>query len=357
MQPFTGRGNRLGIARNMAGWGSRMGAAALAGLPAAVGFGRSLLNRRFKRRGRRAVSTAVDAKTNVISHGLVRQEGSSTSASSYNFGRRPQYSKKLTGMTGPQHYVRNEAGTNVQSAVGLQTMYDYRYLSYTELNAIKGIVPDAPTTTSRFLIESVKAEHIMANASSYTIRARIYDVMCRRDTPVSGYDVTDTIINGLNNEGGTSTSYQTIGVDPLQSEQFNQFYKVCNVTAVDIPSGGCHRHSIKFTPNKIIHAEVVNSLSGNTAGSLADFGIFTLVMFHGQPAHDSTTTTSVTVSAASLDIITSLDIVARFWSDTSATWFRSNNLASSFAVGPQFVNDLVGQTQDAGGLHPGTLIS
>jgi hypothetical protein len=289
--------------------------------------------------------------------GLVRQEGSSTSKTVCNFGSRKGIGGRLYKLSAPQFYVRNEAGSNVQSTAGAQSSYNYAYNHYTILNAIKALCPNTPVIPSRFLFESLNAEHFMANSASFGCSVTIYDIMCRRDTPVNAFDPLNCFINGLSNEGGSGTSYQTVGATPLQSEQFNQFFKVVQTTYVDVPSGGTHRHVVNFTPNKLIHGEVVTSLSGNNVGSLKDFGIFTLFVFHGQPAHDSTTTTSVTLSASSLDIVTKISCKFRYSQESSSDWNRSNNLANSFAVGPQFVNDLVGQTQDATGLHPTILIS
>lgn len=296
-------------------------------------------------------------KSSSIRRGLVRQEGSSSSKSLVNFGSNPGVKGRAYKLSAPQYFVRNEAGVNVQSTAGAQSAYQIPYTHYSVLKAVLNTSPNTPSAAARYLMESVSAEHLLANAASFGASLTIYDVVCRRDTPIAGYDPVNCFINGLSDEGGSGSSYTTVGATPFQSEQFNQFFKVVQTTKVDVPSGGTHRHIISFKPNKMLHGEVINSLVANSAGSLADFGIFTLFVFHGQPAHDSTTVSSVTLSPASFDIITKLDYRYRYSQESAADWTRSNNLATTFAVGAQFVNDLVGQVQDASGLHPSTLIS
>lgn len=302
---------------------------------------------------RRAGSETVTARARK---GLVRQEGSSVSASTCNFGKRDRFSNKLQKASAPQYLSTNDAGQNYQSSVGKQFIFQYPWLSYTDLHAMYVTAPGTPTVTSRFIVEKLYSEMLIANAASYNTNITIYDIMCRRDTPVSGFDPVTCMVNGISDEG-QANGYQDIGATPFQSEQLNQFFKVVQTTRVDLPSGGTHRHTVAFEPNRLVHAEVIASLSANANGSLKDLGCFTLIVFHGQPAHDQTTTTSVTISAASLDVCVKRSYSYRFIDQSSANYHHSENLATSFAVGAQFVNDLVGQVQDAAGLHPGTLLS
>jgi len=296
-------------------------------------------------------------KTNVV-----RQEGSSTSISKHDYGSHPKYSGAVTKLGAPQFYVRNDAGVNNQSAVGAQQAFVYGHFSYGDLNAIKAQSPSLPTITSRVLLEYIEGETIFANASVYTTSCTIYDVIARRDLPsANSGDPLQAWAVGINDESAIGAAFAIVGAEPFQSELFNQYYKVCGKTKIDLPSGGTHRHVITWRPNKILHNEVfANSCySGGTAkyGGNNDITVFSLVVFHGQPAHDSTTTTAVTLSPASLDCVHKTSMRYRYLQEDASDWTRSNNLATTFAVGGQIVNDLVGQVQDAAGLHPGTLVS
>lgn len=300
------------------------------------------------------------AKRTNVQRTLVRQEGSSTSRTTFNFGAKKLFQKDWK-LTQPQFFVRNDAGFNIQSTAGLQAVFWTGHLGYSDLHAIRLQGPNTPTITGKSLVEYIEGETVFANSSSFTTVMTIYDIMVRRDTPVSAIaSPQDAWSNGISDESAGGT-YQTVGAEPWQSETFNQYYKIVGKAKLDLPSGGTHRHIIKWRPNTKVHSEVVeNSMftgGGLGSGGLKDLTVYTMVVFHGQPAHDSTTTASVTISAASLDVVHKTSIRYRYFQESSSDWTRSNNLAGSFAVGPQFVNDLVGQTQDGTGLHPTILIS
>jgi hypothetical protein len=280
----------------------------------------------------------------------------------HDYGGNPKYSDITRKLNAPQFFVRNDAGVNNQSATGAQQAFQYGHFTYGDLQAIRGESPDSPINASRVLLEYVEGEILFANAAVFTTSCTIYDVIARRDLPtVNCGDPNTAWFAGLQDEGAGGTGFTTVGAEPFQSELFNQYFKVHGKTKVDIPSGGTHRHVIRWRPNKVLHNEVmtnsVYSAGGSNAGGVADITVFTLIIFHGQPAHDSTTITSVTVSPASLDVIHKTSMKYRYLQESSTDWTRSNGLGTTFAVGAQVVNDLVGQVQDAAGLHPGTLLS
>jgi len=295
--------------------------------------------------------------TAAIKTGLVKQEGSSVSRTLCNYGQMPNYSKKIDNLSAPQHYVMNVAGGNTQSTAGIQNAFQVPWLNVYQLGACAAVVNASEAT--RFLLEHMHGTLMLSSASVFSTTVTLYDVIARRDLPTSAIgDPVNAWSTGLTEEG--AGSYQTIGSTPFESELFNQFYKVVQTTEVDIPSGGVHRHVVDFRPYAVIHQDVVNQQYGgalNAGGGIRGITCFTLVKYHGSPAHDSTTNTAVTISPASLDAVQSFDIQFRGLLQANVSWQRKNNLATSFAVGAQIVNDLVGQVQDAGGLHPGTLLS
>lgn len=293
-------------------------------------------------------------KQQKMRRGMVHQEGSSTSMSSCNFGSGPMFNKDIKKLTAPQSLAANNAGFNSRSTVGAQSFFDVVGLGNTDLVTIKSLAPESPAAASRVFIESYYGEVLMSNASVYTTNVTIYDIIARRDgLSANSGDPANAILHGIDVEGGSATDYQTIGSRPFESELFNQFYKVVQTTRVDIPSGGTHRHCQKWNPRKVLS----NALQDESSYGIKDLTIYTLVYFHGQPAHDSTTTTSVSISEASLDVCFKRDIRFRYVEETATDWSKDNHLGTSFAVGAQIVNDLVGQVQDAAGLHAGTLIS
>ena len=117
--------------------------------------------------------------------------------------------------------------------------------------------------------------------------------------------------------------------------------------------GEMHRHEVKYAPNKAIQGEY----AAYTTYGLKGLTFWTLIVHYGMPAHDSTTETDVTIDVSSLDIVTKASYDYRQLNKSSPNWTKSNTLATTFAVGEEFVNEAVGQIQNAAGLIPGQLHS
>lgn len=294
----------------------------------------------------------------------VEHAGGGGSHTYQNFGKFPDpMARSQHLLTAPQEYAINYAGTNLVSSTGQQNALCVPWYDYNVLHTIKGQSATAGGTASiasRVLHNSVKGELVMSNASVFTTSCTIYDIMARRDLHLGvGAGTAESFpttawLTGLNYEGGLVSDFKVVGCTPFQSEQFNQFFKVVKVTHLELNPGGVNRHIVSFTPNRIIHNEVVEA---NSYG-LKDLTCWTMVVFHGQPAHDSTNlATEVTVSSASIDFIQSAAYRYRYVQNTSTTFLKTVGLAQSFTNGPQIVNDEVGQVQDAGGLHPATMLS
>lgn len=287
--------------------------------------------------------------------GQVTVDATGSSESKCHFGTFPKFPKYFREVNAPQIYAVNNAGAHLTAVVGKQNIYQIPYLTYTDLNAITSTTPNGVYSTSRVLIERIEGEHLIANAASSACIMFLYDVIARRDSAIASFDPSTTVLTGIDDEGGTNTDYNTVGATPQGSDMFNQFYKIVQTTRIVLAPGGIHRHNFTFDPNRPLHGAVVKELVANANCAVKDLSIFTMVRFYGQPAHDSTTDTSVSTANCALDVITSYQIRYRWLQNSATSWSRSNNLGTTFAVGEQFVNEAVGQVQDATGLHPGTL--
>ena len=330
-------------------------------LPAAVSAASALYLQRQRSGLKRAPSSGAASTILMkpIQRETVRMEGNSCK-SMCNYGTyKSPISRGVKMLTAPQEFSKNNGGGNVQSAVGLQYAFSYAWYDTSVLQSIEALSPSLPIKTSRVLHESVHGELLIANSAESTCTLCLYDVVARRDlhrdstgagglaSPTGAWSV------GVNDQGGGANDWKTIGGLPLQSELFNQFYKVVKVTRIELNPGGILRHLVDFKPNTVVHNEVTYS---NDYG-LRGLTCYTVGVMYGQPAHDSTTITSVSITAASLDIVQSSRYRYRYLQESATNYTQSNSLPGSFAVGPQFVNDEVGQTIDAAGLHPGTLLS
>lgn len=261
-------------------------------------------------------------------------------------------------MLAPQHYVINSQGYNVQSGPGVQTYIVFPWADYNVLHAIGNLSPNAPTKACRYLLEEWTGETQYANAAVTTCIATFYDIVLRKDASLGISGSTDLGSPGTAwsvgaADEGVNNEYTYIGSTPFESDLFNTYYKVVQSTKVVIAPGGIHTHKCHADVNKIIRETNVE----HSAYGLAGVTCYTMVVVQGQPAHDSATNSSVTISGASLDCIAKATYKFRFMQESAVDVTRVNNLANAFAVGEQHVNEEVGQVQDSGGLHPGTLIS
>lgn len=248
----------------------------------------------------------------------------------------------------PQTEVSNGAAAYTTS-IGLQDAVEF---DWAPPQTLLGYM--TPTINSKMILHSIKGELEMVNASSTNSSLVIYDLIARRDASLAGVSsALNCWKNGVDNAGGSATDYKIVGSVPTEVILFNTFWKVKQRTRVTLGPGQMHRHEFTYNPNKVISGELLNA----TQYALAGITLATFIVHHGMPAHDSTTTTNVTIDVSSLDVVGKVSIDFRQLADNTQSWNKTNNLATTFAVGEQFVNEAVGQVQDSGGLHPGTLHS
>ena len=233
--------------------------------------------------------------------------------------------------------------------MGKQAVVYFSYSSPTDLYG--GL---ASVNNDKMIFHGVQAEISMVNASSTNSQIFIYDVICKKDcnsgntgSPNGAWQV------GIDDAGGNNTDYQIVGSIPTESRLFSDYYKIVQRTRVSLGPGQMHRHEVSWHPNKVLSGEYLN----NCTYGLQGVTVGTMIVHYGMPAHDSTTTTAVTVDVSSLDIVVKYSQDWRLLEDSVTSWSKSNTLGTTFAVGEQFVNEAVGQVQDSGGLHPGTLHS
>lgn len=301
------------------------------------------LKGKLKRKGGSMTSlTAKKTRT-----GFEVQEGAN-SLTKCNFGmHRASIPQSVLSNLQSQFYASNYA-ENALTTVGLQ---DYKEIPFFDPGTI-GVLHDFAIYKNLFL-ESFNGEINMVNASSTNSVVTLYDIVCKGDCSSAGKNSSPGVAwsYGVDQEGGSSTDYKVIGSVPTDSYMFNKFYKIVQKTRVSMAPGQMHRHQVTFRPQRKVQGFWVDA----APYGLANTTCWTLIVHHGSPAHDSTTNTSVTIDVSSLDIVRKYTYAYKFLEDSNANWQKTNNLATTFAVGEQFVNEAVGQVQDAGGLHPGTL--
>jgi hypothetical protein len=237
---------------------------------------------------------------------------------------------------------------NSISTVGTQQQFTETFADPATLLAL------LPSINDKMILHAIKGELTLVNASSTNSSMTIYNLIAKRDASVS---VISTPVNawqkGVDDAGGSSTDLTIVGSIPTESVAFNDFYRIIQRTRISLAPGEMHRHEFTYFPNKVLSGELLNGVAYQLAGITGNI----MIVHHGMPAHDSTTTTSVTVDISSLDLVMKMSYDWRELENSVTSWSKTNNLGTSFAVGEQFVNEAVGQVQDTGGLHPGTLHS
>lgn len=298
-----------------------------------------------------AISTATTASSiRTLLAGKTRtgreiQEGAN-SLTRCDFGtHKATVPKEVLNTLQLQAKVLNAATTSA-ATTGLQEGYNFSLAEPATLLAM------ITGQTDQMILHKVAAEVLLVNSSSSNSCMTIYDIVCRKDcSTASNSNALNAWQTGVDAAATGSNNYRTVGSIPFESVTFNQFYKVVQTTRISLAPGEMHRHEVVYKPNKTLYGEYLNNVNYGLAGVT----LHSLFVHHGMPAHDSTTTTNCTVDPSNLDIVIKESYDFRMLDNSVTHWTRSNNLATSFAVGEQFVNEAVGQLQDASGLHPGTL--
>lgn len=264
------------------------------------------------------------------------------SISNCNFGTRKCFvPRSVLNAHAPQHRLSNSA-ISADATAGVQSYYEIPWLSGPIALAISSAVTD------RVFFEKIAGEVQLVNASATNSSLIIYDIIARRDinTANKNNSPAGAWAYGIDNEGGSSSDYTVIGSTPLESEMFRNFYRIVQRTPISLAPGELHRHITSFTPNKLLSSTV----SDCCTYGIGDLSCWTLIVHHGMPAHDSTTTTSVTIDPSTLDVVHFMTVDTRLLQKTDTVWTKSNNLSTSFAVGEEFVNKAQGLVQTVAGL-------
>lgn len=294
-----------------------------------------------KTRKRKASSTAVE-------------EGPANAMTFTDYGYRiPRVNKTLLDIGGAVKHVINDSA-QLTCGVGVQNVQDLAFLTNADLLALLAFSPYNPiaTDTVRMFIQSVTAEYVYSNQSAATAICTIYDCQAKRDlSSALNFAPRAAWLQGVTDEGQV-TEMTTVGAKPYDVMLFKAFWGIVKTHKVTIPPGGIHRHRITFHPNCIYDGAVAQYATYGSMGLDSS----PMIVWHGQPAHDSTTKTQVSTAPINMDFTRSLEYTVKFIQNNVPSVHRTNNLVSAFTVGEELFNEDVGQLQNAAGLVPGTLV-
>lgn len=215
------------------------------------------------------------------------------------------FNKAVMKGVGPAFYNVN-AGQRLTSAYGKQnfgliaTAFDFA--STTSLTTV--IASAAAPKTGRYFIQRYEGDIMVTNMESMGCLYTIFDIECKHDGYSGSSTPLTTILADLVDPGGGGAATDALvpGVNWETHPRFTQYYKVMQRTVGSLQPGNTHIHHVNYNLNKLINMEYLTNSGTNSF--MKGITYYTLIQFHGLPANDSTTKTTVTLSAVNLDVVT-----------------------------------------------------
>jgi len=234
---------------------------------------------------------------------IISQPGSQTQSLFTHGSGKVRLRKGMDAMGVPSYYVFNKsytiqpvAGTQGVSSVGI-------WNSVPDMNNMSSEVqvcanhPIAADTPVRFCVRSVKAEVMFTNSTNVGCVMDIYDIQCKRDTPLKAitgvpYDVSDPvsawILGSANQETATLPAGYTSGAYfpgalPQDSQLFKDYYKVISKKSIALGAGASHQHAVHLKHPRLLDVNESGVETSYLVG-VKGFTFFTMVVIRGQVA-------------------------------------------------------------------------
>lgn len=321
--PFTGRGvpsGRRGMSTDIRAALRRYGPGIMNGLAASYGGIRTAPVSR---------TSTIRSESSGIRTGKVMNEGTGGQYSSFNGKTGKSYlPSHVENALAPKVTVGAFA-SQIKSSVGTQQVAVPLTLFYP--NIAQNFVADK---ISRVIYEKATGDITLNNIFLSNAYVIIYDCYARKDlslttisTPLNGWAQGDT-------DQSASVNYASLGATPFQSELFNQYFKVAQVTNVVLCAGGTHVHKVRLNPKKIVS----NSYATYTPYGFKDLTYFCMVEVHGSPANDTTTQTQVSVGIGGLNVIADYEQTYKLLEAKKPEIIQGPQLLTAFTVGEQVLN-------------------
>lgn len=328
IQPFTGRGRSLGGFR--ATPSILRGLSNLAGATGLVGgtLGGAVTGRRYLK-AKVSRMLAERRNTSSIQQGKVINEGTGGQYSSFTGPSGKSYlPDHVENALAPICLVTNSAA-QLKSGVGIQQVATVGSL----FAPILGTTYTADTI-SRVIYDKATLDVTMNNIYLSNCYVIIYDIMCRKDVGSSAINnPLSAWIQGDVDESATS-AYTKLGSTPWQSDVFNQFYSVKQVTNVVLGAGATHVHKVRMSPKRLIPG----SYGTYSPYGFKDLTYFCIVEIHGSPANDTVTQTQVSIGSGGLNYVSDKEEHIKQLENSTPKIVVTNNLIGAFTTAEQVVN-------------------
>lgn len=280
----------------------------------------------WKSRPRKSKSKSSSGK---IATGVVMNEGTGGQYSSYSGrpgkGFLPKY---IEDKYAPQVVQTNLAG-QLKSVIGLQTTASLlEFFSPTNIDNFTG------DKVSNVLCYKATGTITLNNIYLSNVYITLYDIVARKDCNASANSTPYLAWAQAAADESAAAAYTFVGSTPWQSECFNQFYKVNQVTNVVLGAGATHVHKVVIRPQRVINS----AYSFYTTYCLKDLSQYVMITIHGSPANDTTTQTQVTIGAGGVNYVVDKEETYKVIQKQTPTISTNNTLLSAFGVAEQVVN-------------------
>lgn len=302
-----------------------------AGLRAARDAAYSTVSLKALARARQIVSgSATQTQQSRIKHGRIFNEGQGGQYSEYIGPKGKNFCNKAIYDNAARQIHTGNGVVRLASTIGIQ-----------KSNSGLNLVTPSDVTTytgdkfTRCFIDRSFGRYTMQNVMLSNCTVTIYDIMCRKDLPVSAVSNPVSAWAQGNIDEGVSGNENVIGATPWSCELFNEYYKVVQKTEVTLGAGQIHSHFIKMYPRKMFSSAYAQYTS---AGGFKDQTYFCMITVRGQPANDVTTHNSVSIGQAALNVVLEFEVEVRQLQKSTPTIVTSNGLATTLAGGEETVN-------------------
>jgi len=266
----------------------------------------------------------------------INSQGSGVASNSnFRVARRAKPINLLLKKIGSPFIAVSQFATQTYADGGFQQWGGVSLLSRQAMNSlgskipVGGAVPNGGSNvqanygniqaTNNFLFESAYGELTFTNATNHAVGLNIYEVVCKRDTQISGQQLTYNLLSPpgavyqlgmttntltwkgplgaleagleLGQQTANAISYPTgsgianmnlLGSTPKDSRTFNQWYTISKKVNIQMPLGATHRHRYSYKMNKLID----QSIFGNPQlDDIKGFSRHLLWCVYGYPAN------------------------------------------------------------------------
>lgn len=243
--------------------------------------------------------------------------------------RIPYAMKMLTGIN---TYITNSVArvtwtVNTQAVSSILSRYNGSDLS-TMLAQAASLIPTFATNTNyKVYMDHVIENTMITNQTNDVVKLLLYECIPRRDITSSTYSPANNAWTaGDTASSGGAATVNSPGSTPFQTPGFTKMWKVVKVTAINLHSGGHHVHRVHARPRHMVDIQTITAITNNNYAVLGKLSSQTLIVAHGYPTNDGTTTTNIGLAHGALDFVTTKSYRFRLLGPSESTLTKSTNL-------------------------------